>query len=174
MGNKRVAVRNLILDFSEYSLDRVLADLEEIRRYNPQRYEMEQLTAIVYDDPERGICVGYKDVSHDEFWIRGHMPGMPLMPGVVICEAAAQLCSYHVQRHNLMDTKMLGFGGMDEVRFRGTVVPGDRLVIAAQKLQLRPGAMIRCRFQCYIREQIVCEGQIRGIPIPVEALTAGE
>jgi 3-hydroxyacyl-[acyl-carrier-protein] dehydratase len=167
-----VAAKNLILDFSQYSLDRVLADINEIRRYNPQRHEMEQLTAIVYDDRENGIVVGYKDVTLNEFWIRGHMPGMPLMPGVVMCEAAAQLCSYHVQRHDLMGAEMVGFGGMDEVRFRGMIVPGDRLVIAAQKLQLRHGAMIRCRFQCYVREQIVCEGQIRGIPIPVEALTA--
>jgi 3-hydroxyacyl-[acyl-carrier-protein] dehydratase len=166
-----VAARNLILDFSAYDVGRVLADIEEIRRYNPQRDEMEQLTAIVYDDVENGVCVGYKDVTPSEFWIRGHMPGMPLMPGVIICEAAAQLCSYHVQRHNLMDAEMIGFGGMDEVRFRGTVRPGDRLVIAAQKLQLRLGAMVRCRFQCFVGEQIVCEGQIRGIPIPVGALT---
>ena len=166
------ANKNLIIDFSAFDLDRVVADIEEIRRYNPQRYEMEQLTAIVYDDVASGICVGYKDVTPHEFWIRGHMPGLPLMPGVVMCEAAAQLCGYHVQRHNLMETQMIGFGGMDEVRFRGTVVQGDRLVIAAQKLQLRKGAMVRSRFQCFVREQIVCEGQIRGIPIPVDALTA--
>jgi 3-hydroxyacyl-[acyl-carrier-protein] dehydratase len=166
-----VAGKNLILDFSAYDLNHVVADVEAIHKYNPQRFEMEQLTAIVYDDCERGIVVGYKDVSPDEFWVRGHMPGMPLMPGVIMCEAAAQLCSYHVQRHDLMGAAMIGFGGLDEVRFRGTVVPGDRLVIAAEKLQLRPGAMIRCRFQCFVREQLVCEGQIRGIPIPVEALT---
>ena len=100
------------------------------------------------------------------------MPGMPLMPGVVMCEAAAQLCSYHSQRHNLLGCEMVGFGGMDGVRFRGTMVPGDRLVIVAQKLQLRVGAMIRCRFQCFVNEQLVCEGQIRGIPIPVAALSA--
>jgi 3-hydroxyacyl-[acyl-carrier-protein] dehydratase len=169
-----VATKTLILDFSAYDLDKVLADTDEIRRYNPQRHEMEHLTAIVYDDPEAGICVGYKDVTPNEFWVRGHMPGMPLMPGVIMCETAAQLCSYHVQRHNLMNVKMVGFGGMDEVRFRGTVVPGDRLVVAAQKLQLRVGAMIRCRFQCYVRQQVVCEGQIRGIPIPVDALSGRE
>jgi 3-hydroxyacyl-[acyl-carrier-protein] dehydratase len=98
------------------------------------------------------------------------MPGMPLMPGVVMCEAAAQLCSYHAQRHQLLGTEMIGFGGLDGVRFRGTVVPGDRVVIVAQKLQLRRGAMIRCRFQCFVREQLICEGEIRGIPIPVAAL----
>ena len=166
-----MAGKNLILDFAEYDLEIVLADIAEIRKYNPQRFEMEHLTAVVYDDVERGICVGYKDVRPDEFWTRGHMPGMPLMPGVIMCEAAAQLCGYHVQKHNLMGTAMLGFGGLDEVRFRGTVVPGDRLVIAAEKLQLRPGAMVRSRFQCFVRQQMVCEGQIRGIPIPVDALT---
>lgn len=166
-----MAGKNLILDPAEYDLERVIAGSDEIRRYNPQRHEMEQLTAIVFDDVERGICVGYKDVSTDEFWIRGHMPGMPLMPGVIMCEAAAQLCGYHVQRHNLMQAEMLGFGGLDEIRFRGTVVPGDRLVIVAEKLQLRPGQMVRSRFQCLIRDSVVCEGIIRGIPIPIGALT---
>ena len=94
-----MAARDLIIDFSEYDLNQVLADLEEIRRHNPQRHEMEQLTAIVYEDVEREICVGYKDVSDHEFWARGHMPGMPLMPGVIMCEAAAQMCSFHAQRH---------------------------------------------------------------------------
>src|SRR4029078_8535030 len=113
---------DLIIDFSEYDLDHVVADIEEIRRYNPQRFEMEQLTAIVFDDLERGICVGYKDISENEFWARGHMPGMPLMPGVIMCEAAAQMCSFHAQRHNLLNAEMVGFGGMDNVRFHVTVV----------------------------------------------------
>lgn len=166
-----MAGKNLILDPSEYDLDQVVADVEEIHRYNPQRFEMEQLTAIVFDDAERGVIAGYKDLAEDEFWVRGHMPGMPLMPGVIMCEAAAQLCGFHVQKHNIMGAEMLGFGGLDEVRFRGTVRPGDRLVIVAEKLQVRAGAMIRCRFQCFVRENMVCEGQIRGIPIPVDALT---
>ena len=93
------------------------------------------------------------------------------MPGVIMCEAAAQLCSYHVQKHNLLGAEMVGFGGLDDVRFRGTVLPGDQLVIACERTQLRPGQMIRCRFQCFVRENLVCEGKIRGIPIPVGALT---
>lgn len=167
-----MAGKSFIVDPADIDFSRVIADIDEIRKYNPQRFEMEQLTAIVYDDLENGICVGYKDITPNEFWIRGHMPGMPLMPGVVMCEAAAQLCSYHVQKHQLLNAEMLGFGAMDQVRFRGTVVPGDRLVVAAQKLQIRPGAMIRCRFQCFVLEQLVCEGEIRGIPIPVAALAA--
>jgi 3-hydroxyacyl-[acyl-carrier-protein] dehydratase len=165
-----VPAKSLILDFSEYDVNHVIADISEIRKFNPQRHEMEQLTAIVYDDPARGICVGYKDIAPDEFWVRGHMPDMPLMPGVIMCEAAAQLCGYHVQRHGLMGSSMLGFGGLESVRFRDVVVPGDRLVIVAEKMQLRPGAMVRSRFQCFVRQNLVCEGEIKGIPIPVDAL----
>ena len=79
----------------------MLADREAIRQVNPQRFEMEQLTAIVYVDPVNHVIVGYKDVRHDEFWVRGHMPDYPLLPGVLMCEAAAQLCSYYIVTHTV-------------------------------------------------------------------------
>jgi len=167
-----VAGKDIILDFSEFDLDRVIADIEEIRRYNPQRYEMEQLTAIVFDDVERGICVGYKDITDQEFWVRGHMPELPLMPGVVMCEAAAQLCSFHTQKHNLLGCEMIGFGGLEEVRFRDLVRPGDRFVIMAEKLKCRRGAMLVSRFQGFVNERMVVDGKIKGIPLPVEAMRA--
>ncbi len=167
-----MAKRALILDPSEYDLNHVIADIEQIRRYNRQRFEMEQLTAICYEDPERHICVGYKDLGPDEFWIRGHMPGMPLMPGVVMCEAAAQMASYYTQRHKLMDTAVVGFGGLKDVRFRGMVRPGDRFVIVAQVLRVR-SSMLTCQFQCFVRENLVCDGIIKGIPLP-EDVVQGE
>ncbi|MGN6546721.1 MAG: 3-hydroxyacyl-ACP dehydratase FabZ family protein, partial [Aureliella sp.] len=84
-----MAARDLIIDPATLNFDHVIADVAEIRKYNPQRFEMEQLTAIIYEDLEKHICVGYKDITFDEFWVRGHMPGYPLMPGVLMCEAAA-------------------------------------------------------------------------------------
>ena len=169
-----MSVRDLIFDLDQLDFSRIVADAEEIRRYNPQRHEMEQLTAIIYDDAVRGVCAGYKDIGADEFWCRGHMPGMPLMPGVILCEAAAQLCSYFVQKHDMMGAEIMGFGGMDDVRFRGVVRPGDRLVIAAEKLSLRRGAMVRCRFQAFVNGSMVCEGKIQGIPLPVAVLRGQE
>ena len=155
----------IILDPSEYDLDHVVADTEEIRRYNRQRFEMEQLTAIVFDDPVRNICVGYKNLTHNEFWTRGHMPERPLMPGVIMCEAAAQMASYYVQKHQLMDCEVVGFGGLKDVRFRGIVEPGERFVIVAKLLKVR-SVMLTSQFQCFVRDNLVCEGILKGIPLP--------
>lgn len=164
--------RDLILDFSEYDLDSVIADVEEIRRYNPQRFEMEQLTAIVRAGEK--IAVGYKDVRDDEFWVRGHMPGVPLLPGVLMCEAAAQLASYTAQKNDLLGVKMIGFGGLEHVRFREVVRPGDRLVIVCELTKVRRGAMIVCRFQEFVGKTLVCEGQIKGIPLPDNLMSAAQ
>jgi 3-hydroxyacyl-[acyl-carrier-protein] dehydratase len=159
-----------IIDISTIDLNQVIADIHEIRRLNPQRHEMEQLTAIVFEDLDRKICVGYKDITRDEFWVRGHMPGMPLMPGVVMLEAAAQICSYFTQKHNLLGADMVGFGGVDGVRFRDPVIPGDRLILACQLVKARPRRMIVSRFEGWVGDSRVIEGEMRGIPIPVEAL----
>ena len=128
--------KDLIIDLSQIDLDHVIADIDEIRRHNPQRFEMEQLTAIVHEDLENKQCVGYKDITDDEFWCRGHMPGMPLMPGVVMLEAAAQMCSFFVHKYDLLGDVIVGFGGLEEVRFRDPVFPGDRLFLLCQILFL--------------------------------------
>ena len=158
-----------ILDPSEYDLNLVIAGVEEIRRYNRQRFEMEQLTAIVFEDRQRSICVGYKDLGLDEFWVRGHMPGTPIMPGVIMCEAAAQLASYFAQKYRLLDATVVGFGGLKDVRFRGVVLPGERFVVVARLLKTR-STMMTCEFQCLVRQNLVCEGVLIGIPLPEDAL----
>lgn len=165
-----MAAKDLLVDISKIDFSRPLADLEEIRKYNPQRFEMEQLTAVVYADRETAVCVGYKDVTQDEFWIRGHMPDMPLMPGVVMLEAVAQLCSFITQRYDLLGAAMVGFGGLEDVRFRDPVLPGDRLIVMCRMEKVRRGRMIVCRFQGAVVDRVVVEGVLKGVPIPVEAL----
>jgi len=165
-----VGGRDFIVDPREIDYSNIVADLEEIRRANAQRDAMEQLTAIVYDDPEQNICIGYRDTSKDEFWCAGHMPGMPLMPGVIMCEAAAQICSFHSRRNDLLGCEVVGFGGLDNVRFRGMVLPGDRLTIVLQVIKLRRNRMLTCRFQAFTNNALVCEGEIRAIPLPIDEL----
>jgi 3-hydroxyacyl-[acyl-carrier-protein] dehydratase len=163
----------MILEFSEYDVNHVVADLEEIRRFNMQRYEMEQLTAICFADEKRQICVGYKDITLNEFWVRGHMPKAPLMPGVIMCEAAAQLSSYFAQKYDMLGAKVVGFGGLEEVKFRGGVVPGDRLVLVVKAIKIRRGAMIVCRFEGFVNQQMVVEGTLKGVPLPIDIVAPG-
>jgi 3-hydroxyacyl-[acyl-carrier-protein] dehydratase len=167
-----VAGKSFIVDPADIDFNHVIADIHEIRKYNPQRFEMEQLTAIVHEDMVKNVCAGYKDITDQEFWVRGHMPGMPLMPGVVMLEAAAQMCSFFVQRNNLLGSKIVGFGGLEDVRFRDPVRPGDRLILMCQLTKIRYGRMIVCQFQGVVRESIVVEGELKGIPLPVDALSA--
>ena len=155
----------LIYGFDKFDYDRPLFSIEEIRKVNPQRFEMEQLTAILYVDVEGNGLIGYKDITPNEFWVRGHMPEFPLMPGVVLCECAAQLAGFYARKYELLQGDFLGFGGMDEVRFRAPVFVGDRLLIMVKMTKLRPGRRAEFAFQGFVKEKMVFSGVMIGVPI---------
>jgi 3-hydroxyacyl-[acyl-carrier-protein] dehydratase len=154
----------LIVDPTSLDLSRVVADREAIRRVNPQRFELEQLTAVVLMDREQEIVAGYKDVGADEFWVRGHMPDDPLLPGVLICEAAAQLCSYYIVMVGLLESGFLGFGGMENVRFRSPVRPGDRLLLIGKSVRIHRRLTV-FNVQGFVGTTMVFHGDILGVPL---------
>jgi len=161
-------------NLDEIDFNKPVFDIEEIRRVNPQRGEMEQLTAIVHIDEENRGIVGYKDVTDQEFWVSGHMPDFPLMPGVVICEAAAQLAGFYARKYNLIGGEFLGFGGMDGIRFRAPVLPGSRLILMARCTKLRPKVRSVNEVQGIVDGKMVFNGSIIGVPIePDEGMNNG-
>ena len=151
-------------DPAKLDLEKVLVDQEGIRSVNPQRFEMEQLTAIVHLDSEQHLIAGYKDVRADEFWARGHMPGYPLLPGVLMCEAAAQLCAYYTFKHGLLHGDFIGFGGLENVRFRSPVRPGDRLVLIGKATRLHRRQTI-FNVQAFVGSTMVFHADIIGVPL---------
>src|SRR5947209_11159702 len=152
------------IDLSRLDLNNIAADREAIRRVNPQRYEMEQLDAIVFVDPSEQLIIGYKDVRPDEFWVRGHLPDYPLLPGVLMCEAAAQMCSFYVVTYKLLRGDFVGFGGMENVRFRGPVHPGDRLVLVAKGTRMHHGQTI-FNVQGFVGGTMVFHADMIGVPL---------
>ncbi|NQT21031.1 MAG: beta-hydroxyacyl-ACP dehydratase [Planctomycetes bacterium] len=139
--------------------------LDKVQEMIPQRFEMQQLDGILLFDPDNGVAVGYKDITEKEFWVNGHIPGRPLMPGVVMCEAAAQLCSFYFKMCcPEAGDRFLGFGGMDKVRFRGTVVPGERFVIVVKNITLDRRLKI-FESQGIAGGKLVFEARITGIEV---------
>src|SRR5262245_29203605 len=149
---------------ADLDLSRIMADREAIRRVNPQRFDMEQLTAIVHIDRAQRLVAGYKDVGTDEFWVRGHMPGYPLLPGVLMCEAAAQLCAYYTHTAGLLQGDFIGFGGMENVRFRSPVRPGDRLVLIGKGIRLHRRQTV-FNVQGFVGPTMVFHADIIGVPL---------
>ena len=158
-----------LADLSQYDFDHPMFDLEAIRAVNPQRFEMEQLTAIVHVDPEQHLVVGFKDVTDHEFWIRGHMPNYALMPGVILCESAAQLGGFYARKYKVLGGDYLGFGGINEVRFRAPVYPNCRLVLVVKITKLRPNRLIEYDFQGLVNDKLVFNGNMIGVPIHRDA-----
>ena len=119
----------LLFDLSQIDLTKdPVFDKEAICKVNPQRFEMQQLDGILWYDKDKLLILGYKDVTEDEFWVRGHIPGRPLMPGVIMVEAAAQLSSFIVKQIYGLEG-FIGFAGIDDTKFRNIIEPGKRLYL---------------------------------------------
>lgn len=173
LSSSKVAMPpEVMFDVSTVDDGRVLFNIDQIREVNPQRFEMEQLTAIVHIDLEQNLIVGYKDVTDQEFWVRGHMPGFPLMPGVIMCEAGAQLGGFFSKKHLVPVGSFVVFGGMEEVRFRGQVKPGDRFWIVSKAVKVNRRQVVN-QVQGFVDGKMVFEGTLIGMPFTAPGASEG-
>jgi 3-hydroxyacyl-[acyl-carrier-protein] dehydratase len=116
---------------------KALLESVDIQRLLPHRYPILLVDRVVEIEPGKRI-VAVKNVSGNEPFFQGHFPGFPVMPGVLIIEAMAQaggLLALHGNR--LAEGEFMLFAGIDKVRFRRAVLPGDTLVITVEALRLR-------------------------------------
>ena len=150
----------LLFDISQIDLGAVVYDQADIRESNPHRGDMEQLNGIAYAEPAKGRIIGFKDVRPDEFWVEGHVPGRPLLPGVLMIESAAQLASFYSKRFEGWEG-FIGFSGASDIRFRVPVSPDCRLYILGQRDWVRHGRF-SCRVQGMVDGTLVFEATILG------------
>jgi 3-hydroxyacyl-[acyl-carrier-protein] dehydratase len=155
----------LLFDLTQIDLrGKPIFDKEAISEVNPQRFEMQQLDGILWYDKEKMLVLGYKDVTENEFWIRGHIPGRPLMPGVIMIESAAQLLSFFVNEV-LGEHTFIGFASIDSAKFRATVQPGQRLLLLGKITKFRPGRKYDAYIQGLVGNKMVFETEISGMVV---------
>jgi 3-hydroxyacyl-[acyl-carrier-protein] dehydratase len=153
----------LLFDYTKLDLNKVEYDRTVISQVNPQAYEMSQLDVIVWHDLPQMLCLGYKDVTDKEFWFRGHIPGRPIMPGVIMIECAAQLCSFFMRQiYGLKG--FIGFSGIDETKFRETVIPGNRLYLLGHIHKVR-SRQFSAKVQGVINDKLAFETVISGMNV---------
>ena len=153
-----------IIDLKAIDTNKPVATIDDIRKVIPHRYEFEMLSGILHIDCDKQIIVAYKDVGGADFWTRGHLPGWPIMPGVLIAEAAAQM-TYYLAKSILADLPFLGFARLDKVRFRKMVTPPCKLILIGKFATLsRRHVISNC--QAYVDSILVFEGKITGMCLP--------
>ena len=155
---------SLLFSLEGIDVDTVIVPIEEVRKVNPQRYEMEQLTGVIHVDTAAGHLVAERWIGPDEWWARGHIPGRPLMPGVLMIEACAQASAYLYKVLDPSEERFIGFGGLEEVKFRGEVLPGDRLIILVQVLDRR-SRQATFAAQGLVEDRMVLHGHVVGVPM---------
>lgn len=154
-----------LYDLSKLDLSHVAVSAERVGELNPQRGDMRQLDHVIWLTEDSSGGVGVKRVRDDEFWVTGHIPGRPLMPGVLMIEAAAQLCSLLQQIQKGGDKmQFMGFTRCDDVAFRGQVVPGDTLYLLARQIKHSRRRFVSIT-QGIVDGSLVFEGRITGMEI---------
>ncbi|MGL5195763.1 MAG: 3-hydroxyacyl-ACP dehydratase FabZ [Chroococcales cyanobacterium] len=133
--------------------------LEEVQQLLPHRYPFALVDRIIDYVPAQR-AVGIKNVTFNEPHFQGHFPGRPIMPGVLIVEAMAQVGGVVLTQFPGMEGSLFLFAGIDKVRFRRQVIPGDQLVMTAQVLRVSQRRIAKMQARAEVDGQLVTEGEL--------------
>ena len=156
-----VVASSLLFDISQIDLAAVAVDADEVGQLNPQCGDMRHLDHVVWLNHDRTSGLGVKNVRDDEFWVAGHVPGRPLLPGVLMIEAGAQLCSI-IHKKRTGSRTFMGFIRCDQVAFRHQVIPGDQLYLLGKEVSANHRKFVS-KVQGVVKSKLVFEAEITGM-----------
>ena len=134
-------------------------DIRAIMETIPHRYPFLLVDRVEELDIEGKRLVAIKNVTMNEPYFQGHYPGLPVMPGVLQIEAMAQAAAIFMlfQPSNAGKTPL--FTGIDRVKFRRQVGPGDQLRIVIEVGRMKP-RVAKCETKCFVGDQLACEAEL--------------
>lgn len=154
----------LLIDLARVDLQRVLLSRDQIyERFLPHRFEFMTLDGVCHVDADGGSIVTYADIRSSDWWVRGHVPGRSLLPGVLMLEMAGQTAG--ITAKMLADCPgFIALGGVEECKFRDAVIPPCRLYILATGVEMRPRRII-AKTQGVVEGRLVFEATIIGMTL---------
>jgi 3-hydroxyacyl-[acyl-carrier-protein] dehydratase len=153
----------MLFDLSQINLASPRYSRSDIERLNPHRGEMVLIDSVIWttDDYKQGVAV--KHVKDTEFWVPGHFPGKPMMPGVLMIEAGAQLACflYNIRRP---EPKLVAFLRIEEASFRNPVHPGDDLYLLCSEVKFGTRRFVS-DVQGVVGDKVAFDTRISGMQI---------
>jgi len=150
----------------------VKLDRDQIQELLPQRPPF--LLVDEVEELEPGVrCVAVRTLRDDDFWFAGHFPGNPMMPGVLIVEALAQTATIAAASAGEAEGKIGLFAGIDKVRFKRVVKPGDTMRLEAEIVAVH-GPVGRAKVKATVDGQLACRGELMFAIVDAAAIEAGE
>lgn len=133
-------------------------DIREIQNILPHRYPF-LLVDRILEVEEGKRAVGIKNVTVNEPFFQGHFPGNPIMPGVLILEAMAQVGAVAVLNMEQNKNKLAMFAGIDKARFKRPVVPGDQLRMEVELVKVK-GSIGKGKGSAYVGDELAAEAEL--------------
>ena len=144
---------------TESSTKTVVLNSEQILGLLPHRYPFALVDRVIDYEPGKK-AVGIKNVTLNEPQFQGHFPDQPLMPGVLIVEAMAQVGGLIVSKMDDIPKGLFVFAGIDGVRFRRPVVPGDQLKLTCELISIKRKRFGKISGKAEVDDQLVCSGEL--------------
>lgn len=144
-------------------------DIQQIQELLPHRYPFLLVDKILEIEPGRRV-VGLKNVTINEAFFQGHFPGQPIMPGVLVIEAMAQVGGVLLMQtlHASAEKKLFYFTGIDRAKFRRPVLPGDQVRFELELVHLR-SRNAKMRGRAYVEGKLAAEAELSCVVVDRES-----